>query len=106
MAEEVRVLKNFRDSILLSTSIRRSFVEFYYEVSPPMADFISNHDTSRAVVRWSLLPLMVMSWAALRIVPVALPALIVVFISSLVIGCAKFFQRRIRGQRRRDRALG
>jgi hypothetical protein len=106
MAEEVRVLKNFRDSILLSSSIGRSFVQFYYEVSPPMADFISNHDTSRAIVRWSLLPLMAMSWAALRIGPVAALASMVLFTILLVIGCGMLLKRRIGGRPRKNWAIG
>ena len=106
MVEEVRVLKNFRDSILLSSSVGRSLVEFYYEVSPPMAAFISNHDTSRAIVRWSLLPLVAMSWTTLRLGPVATLVLIVLFTTLLVIGCIMLFKRRMRGLREKDWALG
>jgi hypothetical protein len=50
-AREIDVLRDFRDEILLPNSLGAKFVTFYYKNSPPMADFISKHDTLRAVVR-------------------------------------------------------
>jgi hypothetical protein len=97
MAEKVKTIKNFRDSILLSSSIGRSFAEFCCEVSPPMADFTSNHETLRAILGWSLLPLVAMSWTALQIGPVATLVLIVLFTTLLVIGCAMLFGQKNHG---------
>jgi hypothetical protein len=92
------VLKKFRDNVLLSSSIGRKFVEFYYEVSPPMADFIANHDTLRAIVRWSLLPLVLMSWAALRIGPVATLALMTLLTALIgIVGAMLVKRRKLRG---------
>jgi hypothetical protein len=56
MAKEVVVLKNFRDNVLLQTSVGRSFVKFYYEVSPPIANYIGNHEILRTATRLSLTP--------------------------------------------------
>ncbi len=53
----VWVLREFRDRILLTNRLGEAFVEFYYETSPPLADFISKHDSLRAATRTMLLPL-------------------------------------------------
>ena len=50
-AEELDVLRAFRDQVLLKNPIGSRFVDLYYEVSPPAADFISEHNTLRTVVR-------------------------------------------------------
>ncbi len=44
-----------------------AFVKAYYKYSPPVAGFIADHDTLRTMVRWSLLPVVGLSWMALQI---------------------------------------
>jgi YVTN family beta-propeller protein len=83
MAEEVKILKNFRDNVLLTNSLGKSFVNFYYKISPPVADFIAKYDSLRAVVRWSVLPLLGVSWLALKLGPV--PALALIFLMITLI---------------------
>ena len=51
LAEEIEVLRQFRDEVLLQNSLGSQFVNFYYEVSPPLADFISGHELLRTLVR-------------------------------------------------------
>ncbi len=53
---EVQVLRNFRDETLLHSELGKEFVNGYYSVSPPIADFIREHDSLRAVVRAGLDP--------------------------------------------------
>ena len=55
MAYEVRVLREFRGS-LMTHSTGRAFVAFYYRNSPPVADFIRERDGARAAVRAMLVP--------------------------------------------------
>ena len=62
----VQLLRRFRDLYLLPNRIGRAFVKTYYKYSPPMADFISKHDTLRTMVRFSLIPLLGMSWLLLH----------------------------------------
>ena len=50
-AEELDVLRAFRDQVLLKDPIGSRFVDWYYDVSPPAADFIASHNTLRTVVR-------------------------------------------------------
>ena len=57
MANEVVILRNFRDNVLLQTSGGRSLVKFYYEISPPIAHYIRNNKILKALTRFSLMPL-------------------------------------------------
>ena len=40
IADEVIVLRNWRDQILMRTFIGQNFVKVYYKLSPPLADYI------------------------------------------------------------------
>lgn len=57
MEPQVTTLRAFRDQYLLTNAPGTAFVHAYYRLSPPMADFIAQHDTLRAVTRGALLPL-------------------------------------------------
>ena len=86
--KHVTVLREFRDHFLVTNPVGKVFVWLYYTYSPPVADLISNHNTLRALVRWSLIPLVGMSWMALHLGPtatIALTLLLLVFISASTI---------------------
>lgn len=53
----VMVLRHFRDNVLLQSGPGTAFVKFYYKYSPPIADFIAQHDTLRMLMRLALTPL-------------------------------------------------
>jgi len=53
-ASQLDVLRDFRDQVLLGNALGSRFVEAYYKVSPPVADFIERNDFLRAVVREAL----------------------------------------------------
>jgi YVTN family beta-propeller protein len=53
----VTVLRNFRDKYLLANQIGKTFCQFYYRHSPPIADFIRRHEKMKAVTRWVLEPI-------------------------------------------------
>jgi len=55
MAEEVKILREFRDRYLLTNTLGKGFVSLYYQHSPAIAQFISQRDSLRALVRLSLL---------------------------------------------------
>jgi phosphoribosylcarboxyaminoimidazole (NCAIR) mutase len=61
MAQEVRYLRAFRDQYLLPSRWGRAFVEQYYRFSPPLADYIREHESLRALVRFTLTPLVALS---------------------------------------------
>jgi hypothetical protein len=78
--KNVRLLRRFRDLYLMPFKIGRAFVKTYYRYSPPVAEFIANHDILRAVVRWGLIPLIGLSWMLLHIG--AAPTLIFLILTS------------------------
>jgi len=69
MESHVKVLRDFRDRFMLTNCLGKAFVDFYYTYSPPVADFITNHDTVSLLVWWSLLPVVGVSWMALHLGP-------------------------------------
>ncbi|MGA8848407.1 MAG: right-handed parallel beta-helix repeat-containing protein [Dehalococcoidia bacterium] len=50
-AKEIDILREFRDAVLLPNSLSAKFVSLYYKTSPPIANFISQHEVLRTVVR-------------------------------------------------------
>ena len=78
----VTLLRQFRNDFLLPHAAGRTFVRLYYTYSPPIADFISEHESVRMVVRWSLLPLLGISWSLLNFgfLPTALFLLVILSI--------------------------
>jgi nitrous oxidase accessory protein NosD len=50
-AQEIDILREFRDEVLLPNRLGASVVSLYYQVSPPIADFISEHAVLMTVVR-------------------------------------------------------
>jgi len=50
-AEQIDVLREFRDVVLLESTAGSQFVALYYKLSPPVADFISGSSLLRTLVR-------------------------------------------------------
>jgi len=67
LEKHVQVLRQFRDVYLLPSKIGHAFVDAYYSLSPPAAEFIAGHDTLRALVRFALLPFVGMSYVMLHL---------------------------------------
>ncbi len=80
MEPHVKVLREFRDRFLLTTNVGRSFLDLYYTYSPPVASFIARHDTVRLAVRWTLLPLVGLSYVAMYLGPAAALGLVVLLL--------------------------
>ena len=50
-ASQLNILRDFRDQVLLKNALGSRFVEAYYKLSRPIADFIAKNDFLRAIAR-------------------------------------------------------
>jgi len=50
-AEQINVLREFRDVVLLKSKMGSQFVALYYRLSPPVAEFIAGNEVLRTLVR-------------------------------------------------------
>lgn len=87
MADEVVLLRAFRDRHLMTNAIGRKFVSFYYRVSPPMAAYIAQHEPVRTATRWFLTPV---------VGAVKHPGLALIFFSGTLILAVVVIRRSIR----------
>ena len=53
-AEEIDILREFRDVVLLPSGLGAELVSLYYKTSPPIAEVISQHDFLRTAVKVGL----------------------------------------------------
>jgi hypothetical protein len=68
-SEEIQILRRFKDGYLLTNGLGKTFVDFYYMISPPIAEFISEHPNLKPVVKAALLPFIAMATMAVNGVP-------------------------------------
>lgn len=101
MAEEVQVLRKFRDDVLLSSAIGSAFVNWYYDVSPPIANVIRRSKTLRAITRASLTPVI----EAVRNPMLAVVGVALAFIASLLLARIKIRWRGLRERPREGRFM-
>lgn len=66
MAQEIQILRQFRDRYLLTNPMGQTLVNFYYSASPPLAEFITEHPALKPVVRAGLMPAVAMSTAVVN----------------------------------------
>jgi hypothetical protein len=86
MARDVLLLKDFRNNILLKNPVGRSFVRFYYEVSPPFADYIEGNESLKTAIRIGLMPLVAISYSMLHFGPaITLTMLVVLLVTPILL---------------------
>ena len=69
MAEEIQILREFRDEYLLTNPLGQGLVDVYYIISPPIAEFITEHPSLKPIVRAGLFPAVAMSTVAVNTTP-------------------------------------
>ena len=57
LAAQVGALRRFRDRQLANNTLGRMLVEAYWQIGPPLAQQITQHDSLRQLARWILSPL-------------------------------------------------
>ncbi len=92
MADEIQILREFRDEYLLSNPVGRTLVNIYYAVSPRIAEFITEHPGLKPIVRFGLSPAIAMSTLAVDMAlgeKLAVAGLLVLFFVALAIWLAR-----------------
>lgn len=88
------VLRGFRDRFLLSNRIGKIFMDFYCTYSPQVAGFIKNNDGLRAISHVLILPVVGVSWVALKLGTVSTMALMIFF--GIGLTCFIGFRRKFK----------
>lgn len=78
----VKLLRQFRDKFLLTNKPGQSFVSFYYNNSPPIADYIRQSEGKKLATRIILMPLIVIAYISLN--PIWL-ILIAVMLTAIIL---------------------
>jgi hypothetical protein len=97
MAEEIQILREFRDAYLITNPAGKALVDLYYRVSPPMAEFITEHPGLKPIVRAGLVPAVAMSTVAVNTTPVQKVAILGVLVLVVVALAVWATKRRGRG---------
>jgi hypothetical protein len=88
MQKHVKTLRRFRDQVLQKTWIGQLFVKSYYQLSPPLARWISQKSYRRAAARMVLAPFVISLSFAMNN-----PASFLVLLMTLVTGVLIFARR-------------
>ena len=59
--KHVQDLREFRNQFLLTNALGKKFVDFYYSASPPLAQWIAQHEWARSISRVLLWPVWLVS---------------------------------------------
>jgi len=94
MAEEIGILRQFRDEYLITNPMGNALVNLYYRVSPPMAEFITAHPSLKPIVRAGLVPAVVMSTLVVNTTPGVKAAIAGLLILISVIVAVRVIRRR------------
>ena len=97
MAKEIEILREFRDEYLLTSPVGQTLVDLYYRVSPPMAEFITEHPSLKPIVRAGLVPAVAMSTVAVNTTPAEKAAIIGLLVLVSVVLAVWAKRRRDRG---------
>ncbi len=95
LADEVRVLREFRDRYLAASAAGRVFISSYYACSPAVANLIAQHEGLRRLTRALLYPAVTLSRVSLES-----PGAVQVFSCGLIPGLV--LVRRAMRRRRQD----
>lgn len=81
----VQTFRDFRDEFLTTSLLGKKFVHFYYQNSPPLADFISKHEYLRRATQAFLFPFLGLALMYLYMGPVAANLVLIVLGGIIVL---------------------
>jgi hypothetical protein len=82
---------------LLTNSLGTALVDLYYKVSPPIAEFITEHPSLKPIVRVGLMPTVAVSAVAVKATPADKMAIIGLLVLVSVALAVWAMRRRCRG---------
>lgn len=91
----VHILRVFRDSVLMTSSAGKTFVAWYYRVSPPIARVIAQNSLFNAGVRVLLLPFIGFAWLCLKIGVAPVCLIFFIFCAVMITGSLTVGRRRL-----------
>jgi hypothetical protein len=97
MGEEIHILREFRDEYLLTNPLGQALVDFYYRVSPPIAQFITEHPSLKPMVRTGLAPAVALSAVVVNTTPVQMAVVLGLLTLSSMLLAVWAMRRRGRG---------
>jgi hypothetical protein len=100
LAREVAVLRVFRDHLLVPNRVGRAIVAAYYQLSPPLARTIAQHEALKTATRAMLRPAIIGAGFALASPGTALVVFAVGWSTLVAVIVALAFARRSAGTRR------
>jgi hypothetical protein len=96
MAEEIQVLREFRDKYLLTNPVGCILVGLYYKFSPPIAEFINEHPSLKPILRAGLLPAVTISTIAVNATMPGQAVIVCLSVLVSVVAVATWAMRRPR----------
>jgi len=96
MAEEMQILREFRNEYVLTNAVGQVLVDLCYRVSLPTTEFIAEHPNLKSTVRIGPVPVVAMNTAVVNISPTVktLMAGVLILVSIVVAICAARPQKR------------
>ena len=83
--DATNILREFRDKYLLTNPLGKALVDLYYRVSPPIAEFLTEHPALQPMVRAMLLPAVALSTIAVNTSPAAQIAILALLLASVAV---------------------
>jgi len=90
----VKILRDFRDNFLFTSHVGQSFVNWYYKVSPPIADFIRTREIMKTIVRIILLPAVGFAYLCLNVGVMPTLLMLFFFAAFIYLGIRRFYRFR------------
>jgi hypothetical protein len=92
--KHVQILRDFRDLYLLKSTAGKSLVYYYYEVSPPIADYIAQSASLRLLTRLALMPVISIAYLIINL-GIGTTLLLFIFIILMLVLSSRILVRRL-----------